>query len=458
MKILKLSVCVLLAVMLATVQACVLDGGTEEAAIIAADNSADQADASPGAAADGRPAADSPDADTPPEGTPIPGQQAGQGEEEPREPKPQPGEKPVGEAPPAGSQRLNSYMNDHLGQESFITVDSDQQPTDTAQAAKLEELGIEFSGEAFLAAVESGELETVELLLAAGIHPDTRTNGGSTALMVAAGAGQEETALRLLAAGADAQARESRMSELTALHYAALGGQGRLCLELVKRGCPVDVLEATLKTPLFLAAAQGHGETCGVLLEQGADINYRSQTLSTPLIAAAAGGHLAVVEQLHGAGAELDAADLEGTTALLIAAGFNYPQMLTRLLELGADPGARLTDGRGAVHLAVFGRSQQTLELLRDAGVPLDEPNPVSGNTPLLDAAESVALELCNWLLDAGADPWQENNSRYSAADVLAAMHEEFSELNGEQLSGMGLSMDDIKFLAMLVEKCKQLR
>jgi hypothetical protein len=37
-------------------------------------------------------------------------------------------------------------------------------------------------------------------------------------------------------------------------------------------------------------------------------------------------------------------------------------------------------------------------------------------------------------------------------------MHEEFSELNGEQLSGMGLSMDDIKFLAMLVEKCKQLR
>lgn len=80
---------------------------------------------------------------------------------------------------------------------------------------------------AFQAAVETGEVEMIELLLDAGadIHAESGYNSGATALQLAAGNGYIGIARRLIALGADVNAAGARRRGRTALQAAAERGR-----------------------------------------------------------------------------------------------------------------------------------------------------------------------------------------------------------------------------------------
>jgi len=68
----------------------------------------------------------------------------------------------------------------------------------------------------------NGRVELLRVMLECGVHPDTRSVGGSTALILAASFGQAELVRTLLAAGADPRIQDER--GLTALQHAQANG------------------------------------------------------------------------------------------------------------------------------------------------------------------------------------------------------------------------------------------
>ena len=152
----------------------------------------------------------------------------------------------------------------------------------------------------FFLAASFGDLESMRLLLDGGADPTLRTNDGTTALMVAAGADyvegadkyglrwfgdnlalQEsalETATVLLDLGLDINATNDNGQ--TPLHGAVYLGGTLLVPFLVERGAEINVMNARGQTP-WMIAAQGeyrsgsfytHKETGDVLERLGADM------------------------------------------------------------------------------------------------------------------------------------------------------------------------------------------
>lgn len=67
---------------------------------------------------------------------------------------------------------------------------------------KLQALGLDLTMQAFIASVEAGNVEAVELFLDLGFNPNETIAGGYSPLMAAAFHGQEDMARRLIEAGA----------------------------------------------------------------------------------------------------------------------------------------------------------------------------------------------------------------------------------------------------------------
>lgn len=130
-------------------------------------------------------------------------------------------------------------------------------------------------------------------------------------------------------------------------------------------------------SPLHPVAAYGLVETVQFLLVQGVDVNSVSEWQGSPLNVAAIHGHVEVVKLL---------------------------------LDKGADP--NLGPGRNgylrALHCAMLnpecGTVQVTTQLLLDAGADIDSLTNVACQTPLFLAVEVGSTQLCQFLLEKGAD------------------------------------------------------
>lgn len=212
----------------------------------------------------------------------------------------------------------------------------------------------------------------VELLLAAGADPNARNDCRCTPFIYAALGGNEiggnaEAVRLLLADGADSTVQDNDTG-FTALHWAAFGGL--TCSYALK-----------------------------ALLDGGADPNARSPTGLTPL-------HVACQAAIPG---YLDDVCVEA------------------LLRAGADPAAVESDGVTPAHFAAVAGSAASIQLLAEAGAPVDSATtgPAStvtairddtgmvqrvaaigqGCTPLHWAAQAAQPEAVAALLASGADP-----------------------------------------------------
>ena len=86
---------------------------------------------------------------------------------------------------------------------------------------------------------------------------------------------------------------------MTALHYAAAGGDLDMSNVLLDNGCPVDPKSDIGMTPLMFAAEWGHVDIVRMLLDLGADASAVSSYGETALSLAQEMGHADIVEMLQ---------------------------------------------------------------------------------------------------------------------------------------------------------------
>lgn len=182
-------------------------------------------------------------------------------------------------------------------------------------------------------AVEKGQSETVEMLIAGGADIEAKTSYGNTPLLCALDLIQADIAGLLLANGADVNAANSIGD--TALHYTT---DDRL------------------------------RDTSELLIAGGLDIEVRNDANDTPLFCAVRDGAIAVVELLLAEGADINATKPDGRTALHAAAFHNHIEIVELLIANGGDINARTTEGHTPLDYAIIAGREEIAELLESAG------------------------------------------------------------------------------------------
>ena len=199
-----------------------------------------------------------------------------------------------------------------------------------------------------MAARREGSANLISQMLTRGADPRAHDSVGVTALHLAAETGDAETIRLLIENGAEIDARDS-LGGFTPLEDAAASNHVESVRRLLERGADVNVatspprarLEVGKVTTLMRAAVFGTPEMIETLLEAGAKVNEKDVQGRTPLMLAVASETQdpEVVRLLLHAGAEVNAASATGETALDWAVKFGSPSVIDALRKAGAKAG-----------------------------------------------------------------------------------------------------------------------
>jgi ankyrin repeat protein len=164
-------------------------------------------------------------------------------------------------------------------------------------------LNLAWSGsyEDFFQAIESDNPATVTKLLAKGFNPNTPTEDGQPALLVAV----KNNAKRVISVLASA------------------------------KGIDIDRTNIQDESPLMFAAYENNMVAARILISQGAEVN---KTGWSALHYAATKGHIDMIKYLLDHSAYIDAESPNGTTPLMMATQYSTQQTVQTLINAGADP------------------------------------------------------------------------------------------------------------------------
>ena len=201
------------------------------------------------------------------------------------------------------------------------TVPTAERPSPTPTTTAPQSPRNASSQQRWFAAVESGDVEEVKSLIAAGTNVNMKNDDGRTALHLAVLEGTYAAAplvSALLVGGADKDARQKE--GWTPLHLAVANYRIAAVSALLAFKAQTEVWDEVGNTPLHMAAHEDHGLIVKALLAAGADKNVRTTGVgATPLHFAAFYCHPTIAEILLAAGADKHAKNKYGRTALDLA-------------------------------------------------------------------------------------------------------------------------------------------
>ena len=259
---------------------------------------------------------------------------------------------------------------------------------------------------ALMFAAERGDVESGQILLAAGADVNDATPEGSTALVVASANGQDEFGKFLLDKGANPNAADN--NGMTALHYAVLRG-----LSMIRAVSyhPYIAYLYRPNMPELAKALLAHGANPNARLVGSPELPYFVFGVdpigATPFLLAATTDDLEIMRAMIATGADGRIATEEGMTSLMAAqivdrsvggtttgradAGSKQQEMRTNeavklTVEAGADVNAANALGQTALHFAANRGLNQVIQFLVDKGAKVDAKDKY-GQTPLNIAA-----------------------------------------------------------------------
>lgn len=257
-------------------------------------------------------------------------------------------------------------------------------------------------------AVEHGRLPAVRALLAAGADSGTRATADDlTALDFAAGGGDGHILRAILFHTADVNAADSL--GCTALHRAALNNQAGAIDVLVEAGAIIDAPDKAGRTALHSASAEGSSDAVVALLGHGADQDALDNNVDggrgrSPLHLAAGSGHLIAAAALVAARADVGFryGDNE-VSALDSAAVSGHLAVIEVIIPHVSDINATATDGRTVLHRAAFFNQACAIDVLVGAGADLEARDKGYAWMPVHDASCEGSSDAIVALLGHGA-------------------------------------------------------
>lgn len=243
-------------------------------------------------------------------------------------------------------------------------------------------------------AVESKNLQIVQVLLEAGAHPDFGVS--SDPLTCAARKGLADIAAMLIQAGAKISIENG-----SALNTAAGNGHIAVVRLLIEAGANVNPDSENDCSPLFFAASEGHQEVFNYLTHL-ANPEQRREAQEAAFLQAAADGNTRVLELLYSAGMDLNFKSWDGKNALMWAAKQGQTQIVQSLLRLGVEVNIQDNEGKTALVLATLSQHITIIKSLINAGANINIKD-LKGNTALSYAKKAKDNVIIQIFQDAGA-------------------------------------------------------
>lgn len=282
----------------------------------------------------------------------------------------------------------------------------------------------------------SGALNCVDMLLAAGVKVDAQTKAGKTALHFAAGNPKPQNYMaRLLKAGADINHKDKEgmsaililadegrvglpyLEELSRqgahlddtnkkgqglIHHSIKNYDSDLLKQLLLAGWDADVKDKEGKTPLYYACKAGSMEHIHLLIAAGADLQALSNGGETMMHAAAQAYEAKVCALMQSKGLALDALDAEGRSPLFYACREGRDEVVRTLIAEGADVKLLNHKGQSMLHAVCMSDNAELLPFLLEQALDVNAVD-AEGNTPYLLACQYGERDMLELLLKAGA-------------------------------------------------------
>jgi ankyrin repeat protein len=204
--------------------------------------------------------------------------------------------------------------------------------------------------------------EKVRLLLSRGVDPKARATSGIDALPIAAAQfGTSSAIARLLDAGAEVRVPENVRVRRTPLVLAAMAGDNDTVRLLLSRGL------APSEEALSEAVTFGHADVVRTLVEAGVNVQLTESSGVNLLHWATITNRAAVIPVLARAGVPVNAVDDNGFTPLMYAATVDVgdTETLKALLASGADRRIKNDDRRTPIEQARHYKHTRIVEALK---------------------------------------------------------------------------------------------